>query len=91
MTMIHVLLDEYDNNSFVTVFPNPAKEVVTVQLRLPAGAVFLQFIDASGRTVKTLPLQSSGAVLSATIDISGLARGAYYIRAGGEVLGFVKR
>jgi hypothetical protein len=81
----------YDNNSFITIFPNPAKDVINVQLRTPAGAVSLQIIDGSGRTVRTMQWQSSGSALSATVDITGLARGQYYIRADSEVLSFIKR
>jgi hypothetical protein len=81
----------YDAPSSITIFPNPAKEVVNIQLRMPAGGVFLQLIDASGRTLKTLQLSSSGSTLSTTVDVSGLARGLYYIRAGSEVLSFVRR
>jgi len=36
-------------------------------------------------------LQSSGNTLSTAIDISGLARGQYYIRAGSERLSFIKQ
>jgi Glycoside hydrolase family 44/Secretion system C-terminal sorting domain len=81
----------YDNNSFVTIFPNPAKDALNVQLLMPAGPILLQVIDASGQPVRAMSLQSSGATLSVTLDIAGLARGLYYIRAGGDVLSFVKR
>jgi len=53
--------------------------------------VLLQVIDASGHVVRTLSLSSTGSNLSTTVDISGLANGWYLVRAGGEVLSFVKR
>ena len=81
----------YDKNVSVTIFPNPVKEVVTVQLQMPAGAVSLKIIDGMGRMVKTMILQSSGSTLSTTIDISGLAAGQYYIHAGNEIRSFIKQ
>lgn len=49
------------------VFPNLAKEVLTGQLHLPAGAISLQIIDGIGRMMKTMLLQSSGSTLSTAI------------------------
>ncbi|OQP63722.1 glycoside hydrolase family 44 [Niastella vici] len=84
-----ILPVRYDKNAAITVFPNPAKEVLTVQLHLPAGAISLQIIDGMGRMMKTMLLQSSGSTLSTTIDLSGLAAGQYYIHAGSEIISFV--
>lgn len=81
----------YDKNASITIFPNPATDVVTVQLHMPAGAVSLQMIDGMGRIVKTMTLQSSGNTLSTAIDISGLARGQYYIHVSNEMLSFIKQ
>jgi len=81
----------YDKNAPITIFPNPAKDVVTVQLHVPRGAVSLQIIDGGGRKVKTMTLQSSGSTLSTAIDISELAGGQYYIHAGSEILSFIKQ
>jgi len=81
----------YDKNGSITIFPNPAKDVVTVQLHMPAGAISLQIIDGMGRIVKKMTLQSSGNTLSTAIDISGLASGQYYIHAGSEMLSFLKQ
>ncbi|GGB20172.1 glycoside hydrolase family 44 protein [Puia dinghuensis] len=85
-----ILPVRYDGISALTLFPNPAHNVVNVQLHLPPGPVMLQVIDAAGHQVRVIPLQSSGNTLTTTIDISGLANGVYYIHAGSEVLGFVK-
>ena len=81
----------YDKNASITIFPNPAKDEVTVQLHMPAGAVSLQIIDGMGRMVKTMTLKSSGSTLSTAIDISGLAVGQYYIHAGSEIISFIKQ
>ncbi len=81
----------YDKNASITIFPNPAKDVVNVQLNMPAGAILLQIIDVMGRNVKTMTLQSSGSTLSTAIDISGLSRGQYYIHAGSQIVSFIKQ
>lgn len=81
----------YDNKASITIFPNPAKEVVTVQLQMPTGAVSLKIIDGMGHLVKTVSLKSSGSVLSTVIDINGLAAGQYYIHVGSEIISFIKQ
>jgi hypothetical protein len=81
----------YDKNGSIAIFPNPAKEVLTVQLHLPAGAIPLQIVDAMGRMVKTMSLRSSGSTLSTAIDLSELAAGQYYLHAGREIISFIKQ
>jgi len=81
----------YDKNASITIFPNPAKDVVNVQLHMPAGTISLQIIDGMGLKVKSMTLKSSGSTLSTAIDISGLAGGQYYIHAGSEILSFIKQ
>jgi hypothetical protein len=81
----------YDKNASITIFPNPVKDVVNVQLQMPTGAVTLQIIDGMGRRVKTMTLRSSGSTLSTAIDVSGLAAGQYYIHAGSENISFIKQ
>jgi hypothetical protein len=81
----------YDKNASITIFPNPAKDMITVQLHMPAGVISLQIIDGMGRKVKTMTLRSTGSTLSTAIDISGLAGGQYYIHAGSEILSFIKQ
>jgi len=81
----------YDKNASIIIFPNPAKDVVNVQLHMPAGTISLQIIDGMGLKVKSMTLKSSGSTLSTAIDISGLAGGQYYIHAGSEILSFIKQ
>jgi hypothetical protein len=85
---IQVIL--YNSISTLTLSPNPANNVLNVQLHLPAGPVLLQVLDAAGNRVRVLTLQSLGNTLTAAVDISGLAKGLYYIHAGSEVSSFVK-
>jgi len=81
----------FDRSSLLSVFPNPAIETLNVQCQLPAGQVLLDIYDAGGRRVETVRLQSAGSLLATSIDIRGLTKGLYYIKAGGEKLSFVKQ
>jgi hypothetical protein len=78
------------NSPAVMLYPNPANDVVNLQLNLPAGQIVVLITDASGRTVRTSLLQSSGNKFSTSLAISDLAKGVYYLSAGGETKPFVK-
>jgi hypothetical protein len=81
----------FDGNSAgLTVFPNPGKSVVTIQLHVPAGPILLRISDIAGRVVKTLGLQSTGDLLSTSVDIDGFAKGTYYVSVGEQVTKLVK-
>jgi hypothetical protein len=71
--------------SSLTVFPNPASEHLFVSSAAPLGTVSIT--DVSGRTVIDLYTPDN----SAAINISGLASGCYFIKAGNEVFKFLKR
>jgi hypothetical protein len=85
-----ILPVRYDPIPALTLFPNPAGNIVNVQFHLPPGPALLEVLDAAGSRVKVLPLQSSGNTLTTAVDISGLAKGLYFIHVGSDVSGFVK-
>ncbi|RYZ62946.1 MAG: T9SS type A sorting domain-containing protein [Chitinophagaceae bacterium] len=70
------------------VYPNPANS--TLHLQVKAEGKQLYILDATGRTVKVVYLNQTGFV-SATIDVSGLTKGMYFIKADREVVPFVKQ
>lgn len=90
-TYSRIVTIKFDNSAAFLVFPNPARDLVNVQMQLPAGTILLQVVDAIGRQVRAIPLQSTGAVISIPVDISSLPKGVYYIRAGGEIRSFMKK
>ncbi len=63
-----------------TVFPNPAKDYITIALPTDQKAT-IAINDASGKTVKQQSIEGSG-----TISVTGLAPGTYFvvITSGGE-------
>jgi hypothetical protein len=86
-----ILAIKFNNASAFSIFPNPATDLVNVQMRLPAGTIVLQILDDLGRQLRAIPVQSLGAVLSTPLDISGLPKGLYYIRAGAIIKSFIKK
>ena len=85
----NVVVIRYDSTGSLSIFPNPATGTVNVQLQAPPGQLLLQVIDASGRVVRMLSLQSTGGPMSTVVDLSGLATGVYFIRVAGEVQSFL--
>jgi Secretion system C-terminal sorting domain len=87
-----ILAVHFDNPTSLSLFPNPASGSVNIELNFPEGPILLRMVDVLGRLVRTQSLQSNGSLLSTTIDVTGLAPGVYFIKAGGETLSlFVDR
>lgn len=80
------------NNDAVTIqaFPNPVRNNLNVQFKVPAGEVRLQLFDAQGRIVKQMEFKSTGNSTSASIDMSGLGKGIYFIRLNDESVKIIK-
>ncbi|HMN06629.1 MAG TPA: FG-GAP-like repeat-containing protein [Flavobacteriales bacterium] len=74
-----------------SVYPNPAKEEVTIRGELPAGARDVEFVDVSGRTCLRAPIAPG----TSAVDVRQLAPGSYTVRvrgAHGEVhTAFIKQ
>jgi len=76
----------FNNPTAFSLFPNPANGSVNIELNFPAGPILLQVVDAGGHYVRTQSLQSGGSPITTSIDLTGLAPGMYFIKAGGETL-----
>jgi hypothetical protein len=64
-------------NAIFSVYPNPAKDYVIVNLPVTGNPAQLQITDISGRTVKTVVLGMND--FQKTIDLTGLAKGIYAV------------
>ena len=66
------------------VAPNPARDLVNVALDLGegievSGQVRALLLDATGRVVLEQPVQQNVNKLSASVDVSALSGGTYYL------------
>jgi hypothetical protein len=91
LTYSKIVEVSFDNNTGMSVFPNPATDVLNVQLPWQTGPVAMEIHESSGQLVRTMRLQPAAGGISTSLDISGLARGVYYLTAGGKNVGFVKQ
>ena len=75
----HVTITGIDdvNSSLINLYPNPANTTVTVDGI--QGEAIVTIVDMNGRTVF-----SEKAVGKLTIDLGGMAQGAYFVRITGE-------
>jgi hypothetical protein len=82
ITVIECLSIDIYKNSSVSIYPNPAKNLVTVSI--PAELVNSNYslIDPAGRTVMTGVLKN----LNNSLDISALAKGLYILQVGEQRL-----
>jgi len=66
-------------NAEFNLFPNPAKESVTVYCKPSAGIKTLNFMDISGRLVKTIPMNGN-ETMQVSLDLQA---GVYWVDGGG--------
>lgn len=67
-------INEVENNLGITVFPNPANEVINISLNKEVSAT-LSLLDVSGKVVKTQVLNG----LSTSISTASLNSGVYFV------------
>ncbi|MCF8253109.1 MAG: T9SS type A sorting domain-containing protein [Bacteroidia bacterium] len=69
-------LPEWDKNGWIKVFPNPSKELITIEL--PKEILFeISLIDAQGRTVMEKQNSKGNSYI---LNLSDLREGIYFIR-----------
>ena len=75
-------LDDFNEAKVeLTVFPNPAGDVFTVQAALPGGSkVEVMLFDAMGRLVRQEKVEVTGGLLSHRMNADGLPPGVYWVR-----------
>ena len=79
-------IDDVENYS-LSLYPNPASSTVTVSLDGFEGAVAVELVDISGRTVASYTSGES----TLTINVSSLTQGAYFVRVTGDKATAVRR
>ncbi len=73
-----------DLNKHLRVWPNPASDVVQLSLALPEGSevhggVRAMLLDGTGRVVQEQPVRQNLNLLNASMDVSALPAGTYYL------------
>jgi photosystem II stability/assembly factor-like uncharacterized protein len=71
-----------DNSPDIVVYPNPARERITVEIQSSFSPVLgLNIYDLSGRLVISCPIDHQyGELIRKEVDLSGIARGTYILR-----------
>ncbi len=84
-------LIELDIDKVIKIYPNPANNVITVQIDKALEQTYqLNLIDASGKILKQRVIQPNQVGLS-TIDITSVSNGIYQIQIGNGNKQVVKR
>ena len=79
-------IDEVSENG-LSLYPNPASTMVTVNAEGVEGNVTVQVVDLNGRVM----MQQQGNAQSFRFDVSTLAQGAYFVRLTGENVNAVRK
>jgi hypothetical protein len=74
----------------MTLYPNPATGSTTVTLSGVNGEVTITIVDMNGRTVRTDSMSCEGDCVK-TMEVEGLAQGAYFVRVNGDNINMVKK
>ena len=70
-----------DEVELLGTYPNPARGQITVRYALPeTQSVTIRLYDVLGRKVRTLAQGASSGRQKATVDVSGLPSGSYFLR-----------
>ncbi|MEI6815682.1 MAG: T9SS type A sorting domain-containing protein [Bacteroidota bacterium] len=73
---------------FIEVYPNPAKNQLTINL-LSKGKLVVRIEDITGRQIKTIEFNDES--ITQSLDISGLSQGVYLIVASDEKNNYIQR
>ncbi len=74
------------------VWPNPAREVLTVEASLPAASAFrLTLLDVLGRPVLSRVTTAAAGSIRESLDVRGLPAGLYLLRAEAGAQAFTRR
>jgi hypothetical protein len=75
-------IDETNTIEKVNIYPNPVKDILFLNINQNEKYDSVQLIDAEGKLLKVLPLNSSRGL--AQMDVSFLSAGAYFIQISGK-------
>lgn len=74
-------VNDYAGVSDLSVFPNPASDVLNVNfLTTNAENVSLQIVDMSGKMIENRNYQHIGGLFEETLNVNDLAKGIYFLK-----------
>ena len=74
----------------LSIYPNPTTSATTIALSGVNGEVNITIVDMNGRVVMSDSMSCEGDCVK-TMEVSGLAQGAYFVRISGENTNLVKK
>ena len=81
-----VSIDEVETSA-LSLYPNPASQMVSISAEGVEGNVNVQIVDMNGRVM----MEQQGNAQSFRFDVSSLAQGAYFVRMTGENINAVRK
>ena len=81
-----VSINEVESD-MISLYPNPASEMVSINAEGLEGMVTVQILDLTGRVM----MQQEGAAQNFRFDVSSFAKGSYFVRMNGENINAVRK
>lgn len=72
-------------NAGLFIYPNPAHNVVNVQLPTLKSATSLRMLDANGRAISTMSNVNTHSGSNVTLPLDGMKPGVYFIQVRGDI------
>ena len=82
--------DAVNGGMNVSIYPNPTTSATTIALSGVNGEVSITIVDMNGRIVMSDSMSCEGDCTK-TMEVSGLAQGAYFVRLNGDNVNMVKK
>lgn len=85
-------IKEESNSSALSVYPNPSSTSFSIHYKNASGGNFtLNIKDAAGKCIRTIPQSDFTGELNETIDLSGFAKGVYFVEISGASIRKTKK
>ena len=89
-TTYDVGINDVNGATSIAIYPNPAQNATTISVSGVEGKVSISIVDLNGRAVFNDNMECEGDCVK-TLDVEGLAQGAYFVRIYGENVNSVKK
>lgn len=77
---LNLTIADLESPSVISVYPNPSSDMLTVTLNVSDTGSELILIDSQGKEAKRLPHALPSGKVGATIDVSDLGAGVYFLQ-----------